>query len=337
VRSRRAVLLSVSVLSAMAVAGCASTSTAPDPSHPSPVARRAQHVVITTGRTPWRLRTPLSRLVAVPDRGGVLLAGGLDSSDGSSSKVSGLDLVTGALRPRGSVAAPFHDAAAATIAGHLVVFGGGAATSSAAVQSIGQGGSGQTRGLVIGTLPQPRSDLSAVTIGARVYLLGGYTGTTELPSILVTTNGRSFHTVGRLPVTVRYAATVAVGSTIWVFGGEHRSHPVRDIQRFDTTTGRAAIVGRLPSARSDAVAMTVAGHVLLAGGRGPGGRVLTSVDELGPGDATVHRVARLRAAVADAAVAVVGDTAYLIGGERNRPVGVVQTIRARTVTDASTA
>jgi N-acetylneuraminic acid mutarotase len=328
-------VLSVSLVGALAVAGCAATSAPPHATSPSRVARAAHHVVITTARTPWRLREPLSRLVAVPDRGRVLLAGGLDSADASTGQVSGLDVATGTVTPRGAVPDPFHDAAAATVAGHLVVFGGGAASSSAAVQSIGQDAAGQARGRVIGTLPQPRSDLSAVTIGTHVYLLGGYTGTTELPSILATTDGTSFRTVGTLPVTVRYAATVAVGSTIWVFGGEHGSHPVRDIQRFETSTGRTSVVGKLPGARSDAVAMIVGGRVLVAGGRDAGGHVLAGVEELDPATATVHRVARLRAAVADPAVVVVGDTAYLIGGERHAPVSVVQTIRARAVTEPS--
>jgi hypothetical protein len=255
-----------------------------------------------------------------------MLAGGVDSSDTSSREVSGVSLATDALTPRGSMPHAFHDAAATTIAGRLVVFGGGATSSSAVVQSTGEGVGRPARGRVIGALPQPRSDLSAVTIGRHVYVLGGYTGLTELPSILETTNGTSFRTVGRLPVTVRYAATVAVGTSIWIFGGEHGSQPVRVIQRFNTSTGRTKVVGRLASATAGAVAMDVGGKVLIAGGRGASGRVLSAVDELDPTDASVHQVARLRAAIANAAVAVVGDTAYLIGGERNRPVAIVQTI-----------
>jgi N-acetylneuraminic acid mutarotase len=271
----------------------------------------------------------LSRLVAAPSRSGAVLAGGLDAADASTSGVFHLNLSSGALRSVGAVPQPFHDAAAVTLRGRLVVFGGGTQTSSRVVQETGAGGRGSGR--VVGRLPQRRSDLSAATVGGRVYLLGGYTGTTELHTILETTDGRSFRTVGRLPLTVRYAATVAVGSTIWVFGGEHGNRPVRYIQAFDTATGAAKVVGKLPAARSEAMAMVLAGHILLAGGRDSSGAASGQIGEFDPRTTSLRSVATLPQPVADSAVMTTGSTAYLIGGEATKSTATVQRIVAKAI------
>lgn len=287
------------------------------------------HVVVRTGQVSWRLPAPASRMVGLPDAGDVLLAGGLNSRDTSTNRVERLDLRTGRVRVLGTVPDAFHDAAAATIDGHAVIFGGGSASSTETVESFAENNA--RKGSIIGRLPQPRSDLSAVTVGNRVYLLGGYTGTTALSDVLETTSGTSFRTVARLPVTVRYAAVTAIGSTIWVIGGEHGNKPVRAIQRIDTTTGTSAVVGYLPRARSDASAMVIAGRVLIAGGRGRNGQAVSTVDELDSSGKAVREVARLPTPVADAAGVVIGGTGYLIGGEASTPMDVVQIITVTTV------
>lgn len=287
------------------------------------------HVVVRTSLTAWRLPAPASRMVALPDAGAVLLAGGLNGADTSTSSVERLDLQTGQVRGLGAVPAAFHDAAAATIDGRAVIFGGGSSSSTETVQAFAEtpGGGGS----IIGRLPQPRSDLSAATVGNRVYLLGGYTGATALSDVLVTTNGTSFRAVARLPVTVRYAAVTAIGSTIWVIGGEHGNEPVRAIQWIDSATGTSKVVGQLPRARSDASAIVIGGRVLVAGGRGRNGQPVRAVDELDHSGAGAHQVARLPTAVADAAAVVFGRTAYLIGGEAATPLDVVQTVTMITV------
>lgn len=323
---------------AIAVTACSSKGSSPTAGPPPPLPTSGQpgavghHLLVIARRAHWRLPASLSRLVAVPGEGGALLAGGLTPSGASSNRVLHLDPASGQIAAVGTVPEAFHDAAAATIAGRLLIFGGGVATSTDTVQSFDEGGS--TVGRVVGHLPAPRSDLSAVTIGSRVYILGGYTGVAQLSDVLETTNGTSFATVAKLPVTVRYAAVAAIGSTIWVFGGEHNNRAVRDIQRINTVTGRAQIVGRLPSPRTEASAMVLAGRVLIAGGRDAAGQALTTVDELDRAGSAVHAVARLRVAVADTAVVVAGNTAYLIGGEAATPVATVQTVTVRSVTNA---
>ena len=323
--------IAVALLICVSAVACSSAgakpSAAPLPSSSGPSPKAAHRPVVTAARAPWRLPAPLSRLIAVPDTSGAILAGGLTPVDTSTNQVSTLDLSTGRIHRIGTVPRAFHDAAGAVIAGRVMIFGGGSAASTSTVQEIAA--TGGHRGAVIGHLPQPRSDLSAVTLGGAVYLLGGYTGVTPLADVLRTTDGTTFTKVATLPVTVRYAAVAALGSSIWVFGGEHGTAPTRAIQRIDPTTGTAKVVGRLPAARSDAVAVVIGGRVFIVGGRGPRGQVLTEVDELDPSRARVRVVAKLPAPVADAASIVAGNTAYIIGGETQHAVATVQTVSVR--------
>ena len=260
---------------------------------------------------------------AIPTRA----RGGLDASDASGKGIFHLDLKTGALRQIGTLAHAVHDAAGARLGVGVVIFGGGTAGSTAAVQRFE--GSGSARD--VGHLPQPRSDLSAVTLGGRVFLLGGYTGSSQPASVLGTTDGTTFRVVARLPVTVRYAAVVAVGTTIWVFGGSHDGHPVRDIQRIDTRTGQAQVVGLLPVPLSDAATMVVAGEVLLAGGRTSSRHVTDAVYSFDPARAIVRLIAHLPVPVADAGSVVIADTGYLLGGENGSTLALVQTLTGHRV------
>lgn len=287
----------------------------------------ARQIVVAAAEASWRLPAPVSRLVAVPDRGGVLLAGGLTAAGTSANGVYHLDPTAGTLRQIGSLIQPVHDAAGALVTGDPVIFGGGAAVATAAVQRFT--GSGPTR--IIGRLPQPRADLSAVSVAGRVYLLGGYTGSSEPAAVLATADAATFRTVAPLPLPVRYPAVAAAGRTIWAFGGENAGRPVTDIQRVDTDSGRVRIVGRLPTPLSGAAAVNVAGQILIAGGRTETGQPSDAVYAFDPAAGSVRPVAHLPVAVANAAAVVVGRTGYLLGGETSHPVADVQTLSVRNV------
>jgi N-acetylneuraminic acid mutarotase len=84
-------------------------------------------------------------------------------------------------------------------------------------------------------------------------------------------------------------------------------------------TGKAAVVGRMPAPISAATAVTLAGRIFIAGGqvaKGGGARQAASRTVLAynPADSRVTAAGRLPVAVTNAAAAVVGGTAFLIGG-----------------------
>ncbi|HXR27552.1 MAG TPA: PQQ-binding-like beta-propeller repeat protein, partial [Candidatus Baltobacteraceae bacterium] len=222
-------------------------------------------------------------------------------------------------------------AAGAQIGATSFVFGGGSPTTFATVQSLGPTA---TSGDVTGRLPQPRSDLTALTVGRTVYLVGGYDGTAYQPSVLATVDGTHFTTAATLKVAVRYPAVVALGPDLFAFGGQTGSGggttvtATAAIQQIDPVTHAVNVIGSLPEALYGAAAFVLGGHIYLAGGQTGDGQTLTQMYEFDP---TTHRVADaglLPQAVAFAGSATVGSgrsaVGYLVGGEVAQQSGTDQ-------------
>jgi len=286
---------------------------------------------LEAGIEPWQLAAPLSReaLVAVGNR--LRILGGLSPSGSSLSGASWLDPKSGAVTAAGSLADVVHDGAGAQIGAASFVFGGGSPDTFATVQSLG---AATPTGAVAGQLPQPRSDLATATIGRTVYIVGGYDGTTYDPSVLATVDGTHFTTTATLPVPVRYPAVVALGNSVFSFGGQTGSGAgsgattTAAIQEIDPATHTARVVGTLPQALYGAAAFVIAGHIYLAGGQTGGGQTLTQLYEF---DERTHGIADaglLPQAVAFGGYATVGTgkaaIGYLVGGEVAQQSGTDQ-------------
>ena len=250
-------------------------------------------------------------------RSGPLILGGLDSSSASVSGVFQLDSGKGKLHEAGALSGPLHDAAAVALGDQVLVFGGGAETSTDAVQSLPASGGAVAPGATahtVGRLPTVRSDLSAVTIGSRAFLLGGYDGSKPIDAVLETADGRSFTQVATLPVPARYMAVAALGGRVFAFGGETASGGASDaIQEVDPRAGTARVVGHLPQALSHASAVVLGGRVYVLGGE-ISGSPSDAIWRFEPAGARVAAAGRLPVAVSGGAATTVGSTAYLIGG-----------------------
>ncbi len=286
-----------------------------------------------SGLLPWQLAQPLSREVAVPGTDGahVVVLGGLNAGNATTAGVQSIQVPAGTPSPAGALSTATHDAAGAVLGGRVLVFGGGAQTTVGTVQSYRLATSGGTAdATVVGQLPQPRSDATAVTVDGTAYVVGGYDGTHAAPQVLATTNGSTFRTVGSLPLPVRYAAVAALGRLIYVFGGERvgaGSAAVDDIQRIDTRTGQVAVVGHLPQAVSGASAVTLGGVLYIAGGT-TGTTDVATIYAFDPHNERALVAGHLMAPVANAAMTAVGDTAWLVGGESGAtPTALVQMLK----------
>ncbi|MHB1923358.1 MAG: hypothetical protein ACYCSJ_01560, partial [Acidimicrobiales bacterium] len=301
------------------VAACSSSRPVSAPRRPASPPR------IVAFSEPYQLPAPLSRAVAVSAGGAIRIMGGLTAGQSTVSGVFDLDPRTGHLSPAGQLAVGVHDAAAVSLGGSALVFGGGSPNTVATAQSFGTAG-----GQVIGTLPKPRSDLSAVVLGGRAYILGGYDGSTGDPSILATSDGRSFATVGQLAQPVRYAAVAAAGGLIYLFGGTTPSGSSQTtlIQEFDPRSGRTRIVGHLPEPWAHGMAATVGGQIYLLGGVS-GTTTLTSIWRYAPGaNRATLTPDVLPYPVSDASVTQVGEATFLVGGELSgNPVTGVTSVR----------
>ena len=295
------------------------------------------------------------------------MLGGLTTGGGSASGVYTVGTATGAVRQVGALSAALHDAAAAVIGQHAVVFGGGLPATVAAVQSFTLHGprarSGAATATAAGSMPAPRSDAVAATIGPTTYVVGGYDGARPDAAVLATTNGRTFTKAAALQIPVRYPAVAALGGKIFVFGGQaitgpHAGAPVNAIQAVNPARHTAAIIGHLPEPLAGAAAVTVGGELFVAGGESPAAQSQTpgvGTTQLGPRgksagagaeasssptttvstiwafDPAARRLlpaGHLQVPVSHAAVTVAGGAAWIIGGESHGAlVASVQILR----------
>jgi hypothetical protein len=280
--------------------GGSSTPPPPKPRRLHPVAEVAKH----------ELPAPVSGEAAVGAPGRVLVVSGLDSSDVSTARASVLHVASGRFTPFPPLPEARHDAAIATLGGKVLIFGGGSLGELDSVESLSPGSSWEP----VGRLPTTRSDLSAVNVGGQVYLLGGYDGNLPLAPVLRTGDGRSFSAVANLPIPFRYAAVVAIGKTIYTFGGVLASGADTDaIQAIDTRSGRARVIGHLDRPLSHASAVALGGRAYVLGGRSQE----VPTDEILAFDPSTERLrpaGHLPFPVTNAAAAGVGDIGYLIGG-----------------------
>lgn len=269
----------------------------------------------------------------VATRQGPLIIGGLDASESSAAGVFQLEPAGGELSEAGSLTTPLHDTGATVLGNRVFVFGGGTETSTDTVQSLPLPGAGATPATaeLTGKLPTVRSDLSAVTVGDRAYVLGGYDGTRPIDSILATNDGSSFEEIGRLPDPARYLAVATLGGKIFAFGGENESGTAVDaIREVDPRTGKARIVGHLPGPVSHAAAVALGGSIYVIGGAAEGSPT-ARIWRFEPDKKTIAAAGRLPEPISGGGVAVVGSAAYLIGGTGSgeAPVSTVTKLEVR--------
>lgn len=306
----------------------------------------------------WKLAAPLARSVVLPGGAGhVVIMGGATTGNLLAQGIFTLDTANGALTQTGDLSAGLDDAAGAVVGGQFIVFGGAIPSALDTVQAwapatSGGSASGTTTANVVGSMPVPRYGAAAVTVGSKVYLVGGANGTIADPVVLSTVDGKAFTTVATLPVPVRSAAAVAVGDKLYVLGGvamtgPDAGMPVDTIQIVNLSTHKASVGGKLPQAVAGAAAADVGGVVVIVGGdtmATPSTSTATSssatagaaTDTTGttgtiwvfdPKHATATAVGQLSTAVAYSGATVVGSTMWLVGGESNGvPVSVVQTV-----------
>jgi hypothetical protein len=322
---RLAVLLAV-IFSAVGY-GISSALSGPAAKKHGPAVSRTLIAAVESGVESWSLPTPLSRPVVLPAAtpGKLVVAGGLLASGASASAVDALDPISGSLSSMGTLAASVHDAAGAVVDRRGFVFGGGSVSPSDEVQSFASL-SGETSSSIVGHLPFARADSAAVTVGTTTYLIGGFDGTSADPAVLATTDGVHFRAVARLADPVRYAAVAAAKGSIYVFGGDAASgsgagQPTRTVQLVDPSSGHVTVVGELPIPLAGAAAADLGGTIYVAGGESTKVGNLSGLHEsraVYAWDARHHRAlfaGRLFVAVSHAGVGVLGDRAWLVGGE----------------------
>jgi hypothetical protein len=286
----------------------------------APTPARSASTRVRTAVAAGQLPQPLSRGVALrTGAGGILLLGGLQNGDHSTDEVlevrpGGATTIVGHL-PQG-----VHDSAGALTGGVATLFGGGASHEVATIQQFDPA---TARAAVAGRLPVALSDVGAADTAAGVVVFGGYDGVHTSSAVWLVAGNGQVRQLGTLPVAVRYAASAVIstpaGQRIVVFGGESGGTATSAVQQIDPATGRTAVVGHLPAARTQASALTLGGTVFVCGGAVAGtanAPVLPDVLRYNSATNTFDAAGTLPYPVADAAAVTIDNmTGYLLGGE----------------------
>jgi hypothetical protein len=271
----------------------------------------------------WHLPAARAREAAGLVGGRIVVAGGLDAAGGTTAGVFSIDPATGRASSA-SLSTPSHDAASAVLGDALYVFGGGSSATIDLVQRTD--GTSSSRA---GRLPAPRSDCTGATLGSTAFVVGGYDGNAWSGSVLATEDGVRFRSAGTLRVRVRYAAAVAEGSSIYVFGGTTTGGgDTTAIQRFDHANGSTTIVGHLAEPLSHATAASDGSSILIFGGRVRGTRT-AAILRFDPATGAITRAGDLPRALSDEAVVATTSGFFVIGGEAPSPVADVTIVRER--------
>ncbi|HET7450066.1 MAG TPA: hypothetical protein VFJ78_05665 [Gaiellaceae bacterium] len=260
--------LTLSLLAVLA-SGCGSKHA----QDPAPVVRHAVRVVhVAHHGIRLAERSTGSLAAAVQDEavagvgaGRALLLGGLTAADTSRPDV--LVSGRGGARPAGRLPIGLHDTAAVRLGSSVYLFGGGTAlnTQSADILRTSTSGGSVTR---VASLPSPSSDQAAVAVDGTAYVVGGYTGSRWLDTIVAWRPGSSAHVVARLPFTLRYAAVAADRGKVVIAGGSLADGSAGTaVLSFDPATRRVRRIGALPAPTTHAAAATLGGLVYVIGGR----------------------------------------------------------------------
>jgi YVTN family beta-propeller protein len=259
------------------------------------------------------LAVPVQDAAAVALGGGrAMLLGGLTAADISRPDIR--IVTTHSDRRVSSLPVAVHDTAAVRLGPAVYVFGGGtnAGTQSDAIVRVAPGGRSAA---AVGHLPAPSSDQSAAAISGWAYIVGGYTGTRWLNTIVAWRPGATARVVAHLPFTLRYAAVTAVGATLVIAGGSLENGTASATVFAYTPGHRVRTIGRLPLATTHAAAATIGGVAFVIGGRGATtGSVVDSIVSVDPRRRTIRSAGTLSAARSDLAAVALGTHILLAGG-----------------------
>src|SRR5438477_2161 len=103
--------------------------------------------------------------------------------------------------------------------------------------------------------PRRRHERRPRPLGLAAYVVGGYTGTRWLNTIVAWRPGAAARVVGRLPTPLRYAAAATADGQLVVAGGSTPSGSAsRAVLAFDPATHHVRRLGRLPAPTTHAAA-----------------------------------------------------------------------------------
>jgi len=255
--------------------------------------------------------------------------GGLTAADASTADIVRVGS-TGSRRV-GTLRIAVHDAAATALPGGVFLFGGGDGGRQHDEIVRVDPATGRTK--LVGHLPAPSSDQAAAAIGQTAYVVGGYTGTRWLDTVVAWRPGSPARVVAHLPSPLRYAAVTAVGGRLLIAGGSRPDGSATDAVLEYKPGGRVVVLGRLPSPTTHAAAATLGTTAYVLGGRGSTtGTPTAAIIAVDPVRRRLHGAGQLPEPLSDLAAVGLRDRILVAGGRgRNGTVESVTVLRSVAV------
>jgi N-acetylneuraminic acid mutarotase len=180
----------------------------------------------------------------------------------------------------------------------------------------------------IATLPSPRFGMSAVSIGDRVFLLGGFNGRRCFSDILVLdTKRQRIDRLAALPSSRCFGAAVAHSGRIYYLGGWDGENQLDEILEIDPENGSATVIGRLPSPRELVTAAVFGNRMYLIGGSDTRGKYLEEILEIDPRSGKITDTARLPSGRTRSAALAFGEQVLVVGGWEGRKLDEVVSVQ----------
>jgi N-acetylneuraminic acid mutarotase len=241
----------------------------------------------------WRLETRLpvsgglnaTAAVAIGTRVYVL-GGFVGTGNVPTARVSVYDTATRTWSRAADLPSPRGGHAAVVLAGHIHVLGGGNSVSTLADHSVYDPAT--DRWSSAAPLRRAKGSPAAVVFGGRIYAIGGRSGTSDYGDVEIYDQASDEWTPGPSIPPRGTAGAAVYGRSIYLFGGESQSagRTLADVLRLRSGAQAWEKVGRMPTARAFARAVTYRGAVWVVGGS----RV-TASSHAAPGARVVERFA----------------------------------------------
>jgi len=215
-----------------------------------------------------------------------VLGGFVGTGNVPTARVSVYDTATRTWSRAADLPSPRGGHAAVVLAGRIHVLGGGNSVSTLADHSVYDPTT--DRWSTAAPLGRAKGSPAAVVFGGRIYSIGGRSGASDFGGVEIYDPASDQWAPGPSIPPRGTAGAAVYGRSIYLFGGESQSagRTLSDVLRLRSGSKAWEKVGRMPTARAFARAVTYQGAVYVVGGS----RV-TASSHAAPGARVVERFA----------------------------------------------
>jgi N-acetylneuraminic acid mutarotase len=214
-----------------------------------------------------------------------VLGGFVGTGNVPTARVDVYDTVSRTWSRAASLPSPRGGHAAVVLAGRIHVLGGGNSVSTLADHSVYDPAT--DRWSSAAPLGRAKGSPAAVVLDGRIYTVGGRSGTSDFGDVEIYDPAADRWTPGPSIPPRGTAGAAVYGHSIYLFGGESQAagRTLADVLRLRSGAESWTRVGRMPTARAFARAVTYRGAVWVVGGS----RV-TASSHAAPGSRVVERL-----------------------------------------------